>query len=169
MRGDDVKRSLLIAIALLLACAALGTGSYLAAGRISAATLYCPTDDLDWLRLEFGLDDAALARIRTLHEGYLPKCEHYCAQIAAKKRELEVTLAATNDVSPAAERLMGEIAAVRTTCQLEMLRHFAEVSRAMPAEQGARYLAEMRRLTLGSHEQIERSMDPDAKCGHGCN
>lgn len=164
-----MKRSLLIALAFLLACIALGTGSYVAAGRLSASTLYRPTDDLDWLRMEFQLDEAAMARVRELHKGYLPKCEHYCAQIAAKKRELGVTLATTNDVSPAAERLMGEIAAVRTTCQLEMLRHFAEVSRAMPAEQGARYLAEMRRLTLGSHEQIERSMDPDAKCAHGCN
>src|SRR5215471_15279402 len=30
-----------------------------------------PADNLDWLRLEFRLSDAELARIRLLHEGYL--------------------------------------------------------------------------------------------------
>lgn len=164
-----MKRSLLIALAFLLACFALGTGSYVAAGRLSASTLYRPTDDLDWLRIEFQLDDAAMARVRELHKGYLPKCEHYCAQIAERKVELTKLLAVTNAVTAEAERTLGEIAAVRTTCQVEMLRHFAEVSRAMPPEQGRRYLAEMQRLTLGAHEQIERTMDPNAKCAHGCD
>jgi hypothetical protein len=42
-----------------------------------------------------------------------------------------------------------------------MLDHFAAVSRAMPAEQGKRYLAEMQQLTLGAHEQTEHSMSGD--------
>ncbi len=41
-----------------------------------------------------------------------------------------------------------------------MLAHFYEVSQAMPPEQGRRYLAEMQRLTLGFHEQIENTMSP---------
>jgi hypothetical protein len=48
-----------------------------------------------------------------------------------------------------------------------MLQHFREVSQVMPAEQGRRYLAEMQRLTLGFHEQIEHSMAPGASNPHG--
>ena len=39
-----------------------------------------------------------------------------------------------------------------------MLQHFIAVSQAMPPEEGRRYLAEMKKLTLGSHEEIEQSM-----------
>jgi hypothetical protein len=48
-----------------------------------------------------------------------------------------------------------------------MLGHFYEVSQAMPPEQGRRYLAEMQRLTLGFHEQIENTMSPDSSSPHG--
>ncbi len=39
-----------------------------------------------------------------------------------------------------------------------MLRHFIAVSQDMPPEEGRRYLAEMEKITLGSHEEIEQSM-----------
>jgi hypothetical protein len=45
-----------------------------------------------------------------------------------------------------------------------MLRHFIAVSQAMPPEQGRRYLAEMKRLTLDHHQQMEQSMSGDT--GH---
>jgi hypothetical protein len=105
-----------------------------------------------------------MAHIRELHQGYMPKCAVMCARIAAKKQELEDTLLGATNVSPAAEQKLAELAALRAQCQAQMLQHFAEVSQAMPAEQGRRYLAEMQRLTLGSHEQIEQSMSDHA--GH---
>jgi len=58
----------------------------------------------------------------------------------------------------AATACLEQIGTLRAQCQAAMLQHFEEVSRAMPPEQGPRYLEEMRRLTLGSHEQIEESM-----------
>ena len=39
---------------------------------------------------------------------------------------------------------------------IENLKH--DKVKVMPPEQGKRYLAEMQRLTLGAHEQIEQSM-----------
>ena len=70
--------------------------------------------------------------------------------------------------SPATiKALEAEVAHWRTKCQDEMLAHFAEVSRAMPPEQGARYLAEMKRLTLGEHEQVEQSMSGTHHDTHG--
>jgi hypothetical protein len=105
-----------------------------------------------------------MERVRELHEGYKPKCMEMCGRIAAKKSELESALAGSTNVSPAVEKELIELGQLRAQCQAQMLQHFVEVSRAMPPEQGRRYLAEMQRLTLGFHEQIEQTMSDHA--GH---
>jgi len=148
-----------------LLCAALvAVGLFFASAHLvarwSAHRFSNPHDDLEWLRREFRLSQTDLERIRLLHEGYLPQCREWCAKIAAKKAELEAELAATSHFSPRAAELVRELASLRAECQIRMLQHFAEVSRAMPADQGRRYLAEMLRLTLGAHEQTERAMAP---------
>jgi hypothetical protein len=161
-----MKRPLGIVVLALLAVTATFATSYLIAQRLCARHVV-QADDLDWLRQEFRLSDADLARVRKLHEGYLPKCAEMCGRIAAKKQELERALAGQTNVTAAAERNLSELASLRAQCQTEMLRHFVEVSRAMPPEQGRRYLAEMQRLTLGFHEQIEQSMSGAAGQAHG--
>jgi Spy/CpxP family protein refolding chaperone len=162
-----MRRSLFILLAVVLASATIFLAAFRLGGHLGRVHLAKSIDDLDWLRLEFRLSDAELARIRQLHEGYLPKCQSYCAQIAAKKRELQELVASSTNASAAIEQKLAEIATLRAQCQVEMLRHFTEVSRAMPPEQGRRYLAEMQRLTLGFHEQIEQSMSHPSTAGHG--
>jgi hypothetical protein len=162
-----MRRSLLILIAMLLAGTAIAGASYLLGRRICARQLAVSGDDLAWLRREFRLSNAEMQRIRQLHEGYLPKCHENCARIAAKKQELEAVLDRAQGMTPEAQQKLAEVAALRAQCQANMLGHFYEVSRAMPPEQGRRYLAEMQRLTLGFHEQIENTMSPDASSHHG--
>jgi len=157
-----MNRSLVILLGALALCAALFGGSYFAGQR--ACLMTRPTDDLSWLRDEFHLSDAEMARIQKLHEGYLPKCAEMCAKIAAKKSELETALNGSTNVNLVAQQKLTELAALRAQCQAQMLRHFTEVSQTMPPEQGRRYLAEMQRLTLGFHEQTESSMSGTA--GH---
>jgi hypothetical protein len=108
-----------------------------------------------------------MQRIRQLHEGYLPKCRENCARIAAKKKELQAALDRAQGMTPEAQQKLAEVAALRAQCQANMLGHFYKVSQAMPPEQGRRYLAEMQRLTLGFHEQIENTMSPDTSSPHG--
>src|SRR5947207_4953582 len=96
--------------------------------------------ELDWLRQEFHLSDSEMARVRELHEGYLPKCAEMCRRIADKKLEMENALAGATNVSSAAQQKMIELGELRARCQAQMLEHFMEVSRAMPPEQGRRYL-----------------------------
>ena len=79
---------------------------------------------------------------------------------------MESALTGATNVTAAAEAKLAELGTLRAQCQTQMLRHFVEVSQAMPAEQGRRYLAEMQRLTLGSHEQIEQSMSPPMSTQH---
>lgn len=156
-----MKRSGLILLLALIAGAAVLVSSYVAAKRFCATHTARSADDLDWLRQEFRLTDVEMKRVQELHDGYMPLCAAMCGQIAAKKRELESVLTGTTNTNSAVEQKLVELGSLRARCQAQMLQHFVEVSRAMPAEQGRRYLAEMQRLTLGFHEQIEHSMSGD--------
>ena len=162
-----MRRPLLILLAMLLAGAAVFLAGQRLVGHWCAEHMARPTDDLDWLRLEFRLTEADLARVRQLHDGYLPKCRDFCERIDARKRELQAALVAGTNASAAIEHKLVEIGTLRAQCQAAMLQHFHHVSQVMPPEQGRRYLAEMRRLTLGFHEQIERSMSSDVPGPHG--
>jgi hypothetical protein len=159
-----VRRALFILLGVLAAGVAVFAGSFYLGRQICVKQMANPADDLDWLRREFRLTDAEMGRIRQLHEGYLPRCGEICLQIAAKKREVEQALAGTTNISAVAGQKLVEVGELRARCQMQMLQHFVEVSQAMPPEQGRRYLAEMQRLTLGFHEQIEQSMSGPA--GH---
>lgn len=162
-----MRRSLLILLLLLLAGAAVFGGAYLLAGAWCRTYFARSTDDFDWLRREFRLNEAEMARIRELHAGYLPQCRGFCERIAAQQVELRASLGAGTNVNATVEEKLRNIAALRAQCQAAMLRHFLEVSRVMPPEQGRRYLAEMERLTLGAHEHVEETMSGEAASPHG--
>jgi hypothetical protein len=153
-----MRKPVVILVAALTLGAVLFAGAFYCARQICVQRVARSTDDLDWLRMEFHLGDAELARIRALHEGYLPMCAENCEQIASKKHELAQAVAASTNATATLDRLRAEVAAARAHCQGEMLAHFEEVSHAMPSEQGERYLAEMKRLHLDKHEQVEQSM-----------
>jgi small-conductance mechanosensitive channel len=162
-----MRRSLFILLGILLVGTAIVGLSALLAQRICLHRLAASGDELAWLRKEFHLSDAEMQRIRQLHDGYLPKCRENCSRIAAKKQELEAELDKAQGMTPEARQKLDEVAALRAQCQSSMLAHFYEVSRAMPPDQGRRYLAEMQRLTLGFHEQIENTMSGDTSSHHG--
>jgi hypothetical protein len=157
----------LILVVLLLASVDLFLAGHHIAARWGVQMAARPADELDWLRLEFRLSDADLARVRQLHEGYLPRCRDFCERIEARKRELQSLLEAGTNAASALEQKLVEIGTLRAQCQAAMLQHFREVCQVMPPEQGRRYLAEMQRLTLGFHEQFERSMAPAESRPHG--
>jgi Heavy-metal resistance len=159
-----MRRSFVILFGALAVGAAVFAGSFFVSRQICEQQMVNPADDLNWLSSEFQLNADTMTRVRQLHEGYLPKCADMCARIAAKKSELESALAGSTNISSEAKQKLIELGELRAQCQAQMLQHFVEVSQAMPPEQGRRYLAEMQRLTLGFHEQIEQSMSDHA--GH---
>src|ERR1035437_7568492 len=158
-----MNRSLGLLLGALALGAAIFGGSYFASQRATVMCCIKPADDLSWLRTEFHLSDAEMARIRELHEGYLPKCGEMCAKIAAKKRELESVLGTSTNSIAEAQVKLNEVAGLRAQCQAQMLQHFITVSQAMPPEQGRRYLAEMKRLTLGFHRSEERRVGKECR------
>jgi hypothetical protein len=151
-----MNRSLVILLGALVLAAAVFAGSYFVSQR--ACVMTRSADDLSWLRDEFHLSDAEIVRVRQLHEGYMPQCAKMCALIAAKSTEVQTALGSGTNVTAEAQRKLTELGELRAQCQAQMIQHFVTVSQAMPPEQGQRYLAEMKKLTLGSHEEIEQSM-----------
>lgn len=161
-----MNRSLVILLAALMLGAAIFGGAYFVSQRATMMCCVNPADDLSWLKSEFHLSDAEMTRIRTLHEGYQPKCAEVCAQIAAAKHELANLVGDSTNLTAEAQAKLNEIASLRAECQSNMLAHFVAVSQAMPPAQGDRYLAEMKRLTLNEHEQVEQSMSGNSAHEH---
>ena len=161
-----MKRSLVILLGALALAASVFAGSYYVSQR--ACQMSRSADDLSWLRDEFHLSDAEMARVRQLHEGYMPQCAKMCALIAAKQAEVQTALGSGTNVTAGAQKKLTELGELRAQCQAQMIQHFITISQAMPPEQGRRYLAEMKKLTLGSHEGIEQSMSDHAG-HHGTN
>ena len=153
-----MNRSLIIVLGALALGMVVFAGSYFVSQRACVMGMTNPADDLSWLHDEFHLNAAEMAHIRQLHEDYKPQCAEMCVRIAAKKQELAGALADGTNVTADAQKKLTELGELRAQCQAQMLRHFIATSQAMPPEQGRRYLAEMQRLTLGFHEEIEKSM-----------
>ncbi|MGZ4971796.1 MAG: periplasmic heavy metal sensor [Limisphaerales bacterium] len=113
---------------------------YLAATANHRRMACQPEPELAWLKAEFKLSDAEFTRVSELHNGYLPRCEEMCKRVATKNAELKTILAKSDAVNPDIQKKVHEIADLKAQCQAQMLQHFYDVSRAMPPEQGKRYL-----------------------------
>src|SRR5436305_9784486 len=86
----NMNRSLIILLAGLILGGGIFAGAYFTSRHLCSESMQKPVDDLAWFREEFHLNDAEMARVRELHNGYLPECAGMCAQIAAKKREISI-------------------------------------------------------------------------------
>ena len=97
-------------------------------------------DDLLWLRSEFRLSESEFAAVKQLHDDYSVVCAKHCADIAAARRRLQTL---TSEQAPAADldRARAEVAALEEVCNTATRAHIQRVAAAMPAEQGARYVA----------------------------
>ena len=152
-----MKRSLII---LLAGLAVAGVGFmciYLPAMAAHRTMQQGSHPELVWLKKEYHLNDQQFARVVELHNAYWPQCAEMCRRIDEKNAKLQQLLAATNNVTPDIKAALAEAAQVRTECQTAMLKHFYEVSRAMPPEQGKRYLAWVQQETLIPGQMVPTS------------
>jgi len=136
-----MKRALAIVLSgLVLAVAAYG-GIYFASTARNRELLRSQMPELVWLKTEFKVSDAEFQRITELHAAYHSQCVERCRQIAQKNAEFKELLAKSGALTPEIETNLAEAAQIRLECQKAMLKHCLEVSRAMPSEEGKRYLA----------------------------
>ncbi len=148
------KAGFILLAGLLLGIVAFG-GLYYFGTASCRALMSEPQPELVWLKKEFQLSDAEFARITKLHEAYLPQCAERCMRIAEQNRKLEQLLGQATSLTPEIQSVLAERAKTRADCEAEMLKHFLEVSRTMPAEQGRRYLEWVEKQTLLSRQAME--------------
>lgn len=156
-----MKRPWLIAV-LGLVLAACGFG-VLYGSRISAYRQLQEQcgPELAWIKKEFQLDGADFERVRKLHEAYKPVCAEMCRRVDEQNRELARLLQTAHEVTPEVEQVLSRASQLRQQCQTEMLKHFFQVSHAMPPEQGRRYLAWMQAETLtATHNSMLPKVGP---------
>jgi hypothetical protein len=152
-----MRRGLLI-LALGLAAGVLAYyGVYRFGTRTPRALLRSSQPELAWLQHEFNLGEAEFARISQLHSGYLPLCLERCRRIEELNTALSTALDRATNVTTEIDRLLSERTSLRATCQAEMLKHFFDVSRSMPPEQGRRYLAWVRENTCLQEQTMHHS------------
>lgn len=142
-----MKRGFLILVLGLAGAAAAYACLFLMGTAESRQWMRSDQPELQWLKDEFRLGEDEFTRIATLHEAYLPQCATRCRRIEEMNDQLDHLLAGAAEVTPEIQTLLQNRAHMRADCQEEMLRHFFEVSRAMPPEQGLRYLAWVRNMT----------------------
>ena len=65
-----------------------------------------------------------MARVRQLHEGYMPQCAKMCALIAAKNAEVQAALGNGTNVTAEAQKKLTELGELRAQCQAQMIQHF---------------------------------------------
>jgi hypothetical protein len=128
-----------------------------------------PNPELAWLKHEFGLSAEEMGRISKLHQAYLPQCAARCRQIDEKNQKLQELILASERLTPEIQNVLLERAQMRAECEAEMLKHFLEVSRTMPAEQGRRYLQWVEKQTFlnaQGMEQLHQSAAGTPATGH---
>lgn len=138
---------MILAAGAVLAIAAYA-GLYFVCTAPDRALLECEAPELAWLKKEFNLNDEEFRRVSEIHEAYVPECMERCLRIGAKNAELSVLLGTADGLTAEIEEKLEEAAQIRVECQKAMVKHFVEVSRMMPPEQGKRYIAWVQELTL---------------------
>jgi len=151
-----MKRGLLILLLGLLAGATTSFVVYRVCTASHRAMLEESAPELAWLKKEFKLSDAEFSRISELHSAYLPQCHERCQIIEAENEKLQQLLATNSTVTPEIENLLAERARTRADCEAAMLKHFLEVSRAMPPAQGGRYLSWVKEQTFAPDDGMEK-------------
>jgi Spy/CpxP family protein refolding chaperone len=133
-------------IVILALAALLGLGAYAVSYGIARHTFCQMPDTRDassWLRQEFHLSDAQYAQVQKLEADYHPHCVAMCDQIVQSRTALKNLILANAAMTPEIEAALKKDGAIQEEWRADMLRHFYEVSQAMPPAEGKRYLQTM--------------------------
>jgi hypothetical protein len=161
------KAGVILILGLLLGTAGFSGFYYL--GTASCRDMMRdPQPELAWLRKEFKLSDAEFGRISQLHAAYLPQCASRCQRIEEQNQKLQQLFSQATNVTPEIQGVLTERAKMRADCEAEMMKHFMEVSRTMPPEQGRRYLAWVEKQTF-LHGQAMEERHRTEQSGHSAH
>jgi len=130
-------------VVILALAVLLGAGAYALSYGIARCT-FCRAPGADdpssWLHQEFHLNEAQYAQVKKLETDYYPHCADMCSRIEQSHLALKKLILANGSMTPEVEAALTKDNAVQQQCREDMLRHFYEVSQAMPPAEGRRYL-----------------------------
>jgi len=133
-------KRLVVIIALALS---LGLGAYVVSYAIARCT-FCRMPDTQepssWLQQEFHLSDAQYSQVKKLEVDYHPHCVEMCDKIKQSHLALKNLILANRGMTPEIEAALQKEGAGQAQWRADMLRHFYDVSQAMPPDEGKRYL-----------------------------
>jgi Spy/CpxP family protein refolding chaperone len=130
-------------VVILALAALLGLGAYFVSYGIARCTFCRVPDAKDssgWMRQEFHLTEAQYAQVKQLEIAYHPHCAEMCLQIGQSRLTLKNLILANGTMTPDIEAALKKDGEVQQQCRENMLRHFYEVSQALPPAEGKRYL-----------------------------
>jgi hypothetical protein len=132
----------------VIACAA-GYATYWWAGTASnRQALAQSRPELEWLRREYGLNEARFQEIQELEAAYAPRCVELCAKVSDSQARLAALVARGEAPGPAMETAIQECARVEAECRQNMLEHLRQVSLRLAPEQREPFLNHMTRRLL---------------------
>lgn len=141
-------------VVILVLAVLLGLGAYCTFYGIARST-FCQVPDAHdpsgWTRQEFHLNDAQYARVKQLEAAYYPHCVEMCDQIKQSHLALKNLILASGTMTPEIEAALKKDGEVQQQCREDMLRHFYEVSQAMPPAEGKRYLQIMQAQVVDTY------------------
>jgi hypothetical protein len=110
--------------------------------ELSAST--CNHDVQAWMRHEFALDDAAMARIASLQERFEKECAEHCRLVSEAKSAM--------DAKPGPDS-RARLAGAREKCRLARVDHVRAIAACMSPESAKAYLALiLPRIDSADHE-----------------
>jgi hypothetical protein len=139
----------------------LGAAAYLISYHIAQSAL-CDSPDWQsptaWMRQEFHLNDAQYAQVKKMESDYHPHCTIMCDRIEQSHLALKKLILSSNGLTPEVQAALQNDTAVQEQCREDMLRHFYEVSQALPPDQAQRYLAIMQTQVVETENASQTAM-----------
>jgi small-conductance mechanosensitive channel len=150
-------------VVILALAALLGSGAYIVsytAARCTFCQMPDANDSSSWLRQEFHLSDDQYAQVKKLEADYHPHCIVMCDQLKQSHLALKNLILANGAMTPEIETALKKDGEVQREWRQDMLRHFYEVSQAMPPAEGKRYLQIMQAQVLEPEKTSNATVGP---------
>ena len=121
------------------------------------ATAKSPNDALEWLQVEYALDDEVMGEVTLAKATYLPECREMCRRLAEARQKLSDRSSSSTATTSEITEAYAAVNAIEEECIRMSLDHVFTVAAMMPESQGKRYrdrmVAALLRDRTGQHQR----------------
>lgn len=156
-----MKHSVVTLLVIAAVATITGAVSYRAGSDRAVHEALNQRDAMEWLRVDFALNDAQFAAIKKLHDDYSVICEEHCRLIQEAGRTLRELKAAKSEPSAVAAA-QGRFEELRLVCESAIATHVRRCAAEMSPEAGQRYLA----MVLPKIKDFDHQAPPDLHLQH---